>query len=180
MTFDYKGWLNTAEQRLAQLKEQRNAIDEEIAKLESGIKAFAPLVEDSVLHPELGLTDTIRQVFIESGEGAVLAPTGIRDALVRRGLALKQTNPMAAIHQTLARLMDKDFLEEVPYQGQKYYRWTGQMNLSDSVRLAASNLTSSATSIVNALGEANVLHDMHGLDIDAIADPIVKEGKKKK
>jgi sugar-specific transcriptional regulator TrmB len=134
MALDYKEWLKKAEDRLKELKQEREKIEDEISKLENGIKAFSPLVEDSSeARSEPGLTDSIRQLFIESNRSP-LAPTGIRDELMRRGVVLIQNNPLAAIHQTLSRLEDKGFIEPVPYQGKKYYRWSGTVSIGDMMK----------------------------------------------
>ncbi len=133
MALDYKIWLKTAQDRLEELKETRNEINKEIGKLEAGIKAFSPLIEEGPPQPvgtEMGLTEAIRQIFIESNRSP-LAPTGIRDELLRRGFALEQENPLAGIHQILARLVDRHFAEKVRHQGKTYYRWRGTITISD-------------------------------------------------
>ncbi|PYP83892.1 MAG: hypothetical protein DMG65_23575 [Candidatus Angelobacter sp. Gp1-AA117] len=108
MTFDYEGWLKTAEERLETLYEQKAAIEEEINKLEEGIRGFAPLVKRSNVWfgPEAGLTDAIRAI-LKLEPSRCYSATAMRDELLNRGTSLTQKNPMAAIHQTLARLVDR-------------------------------------------------------------------------
>ncbi len=124
MNFDYTAWLTKAEDRLSLLKRQRADLDAEITTLENGIKAFAPLVEEKVFSQGVigeGLTDIIRRMFADNPTTA-FAPTGIRDDLLSRGIILGQTNPLAVIHQILARLKAKDLIEPIEYQGKTYYR----------------------------------------------------------
>src|SRR5260370_21990839 len=120
MKFDYAGWLNTAKNRLAQLKQERTAIDAEISKLEKGIESFSPLLENDepeLTNPEtVGITESVRRLFIENPT-LLLTPTGIRDALLARGIALVQENPMATIHQILARLKEKQLIDPVEHPG---------------------------------------------------------------
>jgi hypothetical protein len=104
MTFDYDSWLDTVRERLETLYQQRAVIDEEIAKLQRGIQGFAPLVGKDVAEPAAGIAESIRSILREEPH-RIYSPTAIRDELLTRGVALKQNNPMAAIHQTLARLV---------------------------------------------------------------------------
>ena len=106
---------------------------------------------------EIGFTESIRQIFIESNRSA-LAPTGIRDELLRRGFLLEQKNPLAAIHQVLARLVERDFAEKITFQGGTYYRWKGMMTIGDlmtnfSERLASPFDSQAYTSYQEALKE---------------------------
>jgi len=121
MAFDYQSWLKAAEGRLLQLRQQRANIDEEIAMLEAGLKGFAPLVEtvSTWEGPDAGLTESIRQIFKENPK--FWSPTEIRDELINRGVKLIQRNPMAAIHQILARLTDKE-IRRVDVAGKAKYQ----------------------------------------------------------
>jgi hypothetical protein len=108
MAFDYQSWIGQAKDRLAQLKQQRAAIDTEISKLERILGEVAPLTEEAMAWagPDASLTESIRQIFKE--DARCWSPTAIRDELLNRGVRLGQQNPMATIHQILARLIDKD------------------------------------------------------------------------
>jgi hypothetical protein len=125
MAFDYTAWLKTAEDRLSLLKRERAVLDEEIAKLETGLRAFAPLSDGASARAKgsvkENLTEAVRRIFVDCPNTA-LAPTGIREDLRLRGFVLDQENPLAVIHQILARLKEKKFIEPVDYQGKTYYR----------------------------------------------------------
>jgi len=102
-TFSYELWIRQAQERLALLYQQQQAINHEIAQLENALPGLVPLT-GQWSGPDGGLTESIRQVLRREPD-RVFAPTEIRDELVKRGLVLQQQNPMAAIHQTLARLL---------------------------------------------------------------------------
>ncbi len=124
MAFDYQAWLTAAEDRLKELKAQRSELDAEIVTLENGLRALAPLVGGNIFSKGVtgaGITETIRKIFTEAPSSA-FAATGIRDDLLARGMILSQENPLAVIHQILARLREKGFVEPVEHQGKTYYR----------------------------------------------------------
>lgn len=109
---DYDGWLKAARDRIEALKSQRVAIDAELAALEQSVSAFETLANSKWTPPDSGLTEAIRNV-LASQSGENLSATQIRDAVSRRGLILNQKNPLAAIHQTLARLVQSGEVEPV-------------------------------------------------------------------
>jgi hypothetical protein len=124
MAFDYKSWLKQAEDRLAYLHQQRYLIDAEIFQLQRGIASFKPLAEDleAWRGMDVGFTQAVRDIVSVFPTNGVAA-TAIRDEMVNRGVKLEQANPLAAIHQTLARLMEKEEIEEIPQAtGKPKYR----------------------------------------------------------
>lgn len=126
MTFDYESWIQQAKDRLEVLYQQREAINEEIANLERGIKGFAPLVKSLWIGPSTGITDSIRQVF-KTDPQRVFSPTEIRNELLKRGVELKQENPMATIHQVLARLREQGDVEPYVTEGRPRYKWAREV-----------------------------------------------------
>jgi len=125
MTFDYEGWLKAAQGRLENLYEQKAAIESEISKLEKAIQGFMPLVKQPSkwFGPAAGLTDGVREVF-KSAPARHFTAIDIRNELVRRGMTLKQKNPMASIHQILSRLVDDGKVEIHTHEpGRNRYRW---------------------------------------------------------
>ena len=126
MSFDYEGWLKGAQDRLETLYQQKTAIESEISLLERGIKGFAPLVNQPTLWygPESGITEAVRAV-LKSDPSRLYSAPEIRDELIRRGVALNQQNPMATIHQVLARLVSKGTAKIYPLEpGRNHYQWS--------------------------------------------------------
>jgi hypothetical protein len=121
---DYTLWLKQAEDRLTYLKQQQEVIAAEIAKLEQGIASFKPLVAEPGAWGgvEVGFTQAVREIIGVHPVYGVTA-TAIRDEMVNRGVKLEQANPLAAIHQVLARLLDRIEIEELPQpEGKPRYR----------------------------------------------------------
>ena len=138
MAFDYEGWLKTAQDRLEALHQQKVAIESEISLLEEGIKGFAPLLNQPTLWygPEAGITDAVRAV-LKAQPAKIFSPTAVRDELLTRGVSLTQQNPMATIHQTLARLVEKGTAKVVPNErGPNHYRWAGDVETSRRTTVA--------------------------------------------
>jgi len=128
MTFDYEAWLKAAQDRLETLYQQKAAIENEISALEHGIRGFAPLVNQPSLWfgPEAGITDAVRAV-LKTDPSRVFTATEVRNELVKRGILLKQQNPMATIHQVLARLVSKGAAEIFTQEpGRNRYKWAGR------------------------------------------------------
>ncbi|HTC95965.1 MAG TPA: hypothetical protein VK699_21160 [Terriglobales bacterium] len=128
MTFDYEAWLKTAQDRLETLYQQKTAIENEISALEHGIKGFAPLVNQPSLWfgPEAGITDAVRAV-LKTDPSRIFTATEVRNELVKRGILLRQQNPMATIHQVLARLVSKGTAKIFTYEpGRNCYKWAGE------------------------------------------------------
>jgi hypothetical protein len=168
-TFDYKSWLKTAVDRLETLKQQRLEIEAEIIKLENGIRAFSPLVEDAVLPPpSSNLTHLVRRVFIEAGPRKYLPATSVRNAIREYGFPLNQDNPLAVIHQIMARLKEKGFLTDDVIEGKRLYCWTGTNDgvpspysaagLSENLLMAAEMTEGRAVS--NPLNLSEVIQQM--------------------
>ena len=110
---DYHGWLKVARDRIEALKAQRAGLESELAALEQSVQAFENLVDGKWTRIDSGLTDAIRGI-LSSQRGAPLSALRIRDELLKRGLPLDQKNPMAAIHQILARLVKRGVAQAIP------------------------------------------------------------------
>ncbi len=125
MTFNYEGWLKAAQGRLENLYQQKTSIEYEISKLEQAIKGFAPLVKNPSkwFGPQTGITDGVRTV-LKSDPNRVFTAIEIRGELAMRGVKLAQKNPMATIHQVLARLVDAGEAAVVTHEpGRNRYKW---------------------------------------------------------
>lgn len=122
MAFDYQSWIGQAQDRLAQLKQQRTAIDTEIVKLERILGEVAPLTEESTAWagPDAGITESMRQLF--RTDARLWSPTAVRDELINRGVAMNQQNPMATIHQVLGRLEKEELIRPVDVAGKTKYQ----------------------------------------------------------
>ena len=110
---DYHGWLKLARDRIEALKTQRAAVDAELAALEQSVQAFENLIDAKRTRIDSGLTDAIRTILSAHGNDPLPAPR-IRDELLHRGFPLDQKNPMAAIHQILARLVKRGEAKAIP------------------------------------------------------------------
>lgn len=121
MPFSYEKWIRQAKDRLELLYRQREQISAEISGLEKGIEGFKPLVKSLWASPDAGLTESIRVVF-RSNPARLFSPVSIRQELMARGFTLQQQNPMAAIHQTLARLSRRQEVKLHLLDGQTRYQ----------------------------------------------------------
>jgi hypothetical protein len=125
MTFDYEAWLKQAQDRLEALYQYKVAIESEISRLEAGIKGFAPLVNQPTLWygPDVGITDAVSAV-LQSQPSRTFTATEIRDELLTRGVSLEQQNPMATIHQVLARLVERGAVIVTTHEAARNrYKW---------------------------------------------------------
>lgn len=124
MTFDYKGWLKAAQDRLELLYRQKSAIEDEIEKLERGIEGFAPLAElpPAWAGPNAGITQTIRDI-LKANPARAFLPTEVRDELLNRGVRLEQDNPMATVHQILARIAKEGTAKPLAQGNRTRYQW---------------------------------------------------------
>jgi hypothetical protein len=129
-TFDYESWIKQAKDRLALLYQQREAIGEEISKLERGIEGFEPLAKSAWMGPQSGITDSVRQI-LSAEPGRIFPPVQIRDALLVNGVKLTQKNAMATIHQVLSRLVEKGVVKVQIIKGKNLYRWIGEDGQDD-------------------------------------------------
>lgn len=124
MAFDYQSWIGQAKARLVQLEQQRTAIDTEISKLKRILGEVTPLTEESTAWegPDAGITESMRQIF--RTDARLWGATAIRDELINRGIAMNQQNPMATIHQVLARLEKEGLIRRVDVAGKAKYQST--------------------------------------------------------
>jgi len=127
--------MKQAKDRLELLYKQREAINNEIASLEHGIEGFAPLVESVRIGPGAGVTESVRQV-LKRERNRVFAATEVRDELLNKGLSLEQKNPMATIHQILARLVNARLVTVHIHDGKNGYRWIGPDGKDDVMKRA--------------------------------------------
>ncbi len=125
MSFDYEGWLKTAQDRLETLYEQKAALESEISALEAGIKGFAPLVNQPALWrgPEVGITEAVSDV-LKSTSSRAFSALEVREELLNRGVSLDQKNPLATIYQVLARLAERGAAIVTTHEaGKNRYKW---------------------------------------------------------
>ena len=123
MTFEYESWLKQAQDRLEDLNQQRTAIEEEIAALERGIEGFTPLVKRPVSSDgdTIGITEAVTRVFTDT-PNKCFSPTQVRDVLAARGdVRLNQQNPLATIHQIIARLAARGVIKASTHDGRALY-----------------------------------------------------------
>jgi hypothetical protein len=124
MKFDYDGFLKTAQARLETLYEQKAIIDKEIQTLTMGVRFFAPFAKqpDRWVNPDIGITEAITEVFKSQPTRLFTAPL-IRDELLSRGIPLKQKNPLATIHQVIARLIQRKKVEPFTDHAKTSFIW---------------------------------------------------------
>jgi hypothetical protein len=125
MTFDYETFVKEAQDRLEKLYEQKVAIEQEIGALEGAIQGFGPLLQKPYrwLGTDTGITEAITAVF-KVDPSRLFSPPEIRDELLRRGVSLEQKNPMATIHQILARLVERGAVMVISTDaGRNHYKW---------------------------------------------------------
>jgi len=125
MTFDYEGWLKTAQDRLEVLYQQKTAIEDEISALEKGIEGFAPLVNQPSLWrgPDVGITEAVTNV-LRANPSRLFSAIDVRNELAASGIPLTQQNPLATIYQVLARLVGRGaVLVSTHEAGKNRYKW---------------------------------------------------------
>lgn len=104
-----KQWLTvleTAQEELVKLMEDKKMIERHINKLQSDIQHLAALCNVTVENPiaQLGLTDAIRYLLLNSKKP--LEPTEIRDWLLKsHGNAANHANLLASVHTIMKRLI---------------------------------------------------------------------------
>jgi hypothetical protein len=132
MTFDYDSWLRAVRDRLEVLYREKVAIEDEISKLERGIEGFVPLAPSAsaIRWPAKGVTEATR-VVLKGDPNGIFSPTQIRDELLGHGVPLRQKNPMATIHQVLARLVQNGEVTVHIFNGKNGYRWIGKEGKDD-------------------------------------------------
>jgi uncharacterized protein (DUF2461 family) len=135
MTFDYETWIKQARNRLELLYQQREAITNEISCLERGLQGFEPLAKAAWIGPAAGVTESIRQILSEAPR-RFFSPTQIRDELLEKGVRMRQKNPLATIHQVLARLVEKGTVTVTIRNGVNCYRWIGEDGRDDVLKPA--------------------------------------------
>lgn len=133
MTFDYEAWIKQARNRLEVLYQQREAITNEISRLECGLEGFEPLAKAAWIGPAAGVTESIRLILRETPR-RLFSPTQIRDELIAKGVRMQQKNPMATIHQVLARLVEKEMVKVTIRNGTNQYRWVGEGGRDDVMK----------------------------------------------
>jgi len=113
---DYKKAYEAARAETDTLMGQRAIIDARLAQLKGTMDALSALMDEPPGHDpstwygaavsllaEVGISDAIRQILSESTTG--LSAPEIKKALARGSFGLEQySNPLAVIHNTLARL----------------------------------------------------------------------------
>ena len=135
MTFDYDAFLESAHARLEALYEQKGSIEREITALQLAIRGFIPLAKDRQrwVDPDVGITQAITTV-MESDTSRLWTAPSVRDELVSRGIALKQKNPLATIHQVLTRLADRGEVRPMTFDERTRYKWATEEELEEFKR----------------------------------------------
>ena len=141
MSSDYwKGVLNTARERLIELRARRDELDAEreevnleIVQVEQVVTNLTPLVAEarqdmprvSMLLGGLSLADACREVLKSTNKH--MTPIEVRDALEASDYDLKQhNNALASIHGVLKRMADSGEVEPVTNDVRgTMYRWKG-------------------------------------------------------
>lgn len=116
------------QRKRAELLEERNAIDNQIAVIEKTVESLIFLGNPESKMPldrrvsEMGLQDAVRSVFRRSFP-IYLLPTDVRDTLASAGLlGSSPKNLLISVHTAISRMRDE--LEEEARQGGKTaYRW---------------------------------------------------------
>jgi hypothetical protein len=134
MKFDYEGWLKTAKERLEELYQQREDVDREITALQRGIEGFSPLVKREVpwRQESVGMTEAVTKVFAEN-PSQLMTPVQVRDVMRATGIELKQENPLANIHQTIARLIARGFVRPYMMDGRTFYRYDPELAKQEQI-----------------------------------------------
>ena len=139
---DGKYWIKvyeTALERLAALRADRDILDaqleelnKEIVRFEKVVSTLSPLASDGTRMATavptvegiaaLGLADACREILKQSPQHRTAR--GVRDSLVASGYNIGQhTNPLASIHGVLKRLAQSGDVEELEAEGKTRYRW---------------------------------------------------------
>jgi hypothetical protein len=136
MKFDYDGFLKTAHARLETLYEQKGAIEKEINALKNGVLFFAAFAKEPTkwIDPGVGITEAITELFKSSDTRCFTAPL-IRDELLKRSIPLKQKNPLATIHQVIARLIQRGLIEVITDGGRSTFVWKPTLDAAREERL---------------------------------------------
>jgi hypothetical protein len=111
VTRDYKTDLTEANAKLAQLLNDRERLNIEIAKLQFRVAALMTLTEDEEVDQKVGmtlggLTDAVLTAF-RSIFPSAMTPIEAKERLRRLGFPIDHyKNPMAAMHTVISRLYD--------------------------------------------------------------------------
>jgi hypothetical protein len=144
---DYKRLLREKEERLIELLDQQEHLENEIAEVKQEIGALAILAGEAKdgrydflarISSELGLVDAIREVLRSIRD--YLTPQDVRDGLERMGYNVgEHSNILASIHTTLRRLAQNNEVQEGSKDGKKAYRlMTPQERLRNRIAMGAS------------------------------------------
>jgi hypothetical protein len=127
----YKQELKKAEQELAKLLEQREALDRRIAKLRQDLGSLAHLAGERGPSPISKLiADTKKQIGLKSSCLEVLraydeplTPVEVAVGIERLGLNYSDSaNLIASVHTTLRRMSEAGEAEESSKEGKKAYK----------------------------------------------------------
>jgi hypothetical protein len=136
MTESFTNAIEDSKARLRELIIQRDQIDVHIEHAKNAIVALAYMLNDpSDTEREIsaaedilgrrGLTEAIRRVLQESAVG--MTPVEVRDTLANSGMnLLEYSNPLAAIHTVLKRLVKARDVKPATTNGNEtVYQWNG-------------------------------------------------------
>jgi hypothetical protein len=112
--YDYQAALQAARQELGQLIQQREVISIRIMQLERTVQGLATLAGQTQIAQQsfrMDLTDAI--VIALRNAAQPMSAVEIRDMLVAMGVQFARfSNPMAALHNALRRLLQKGLIIE--------------------------------------------------------------------
>ena len=130
--------LEEARAELEQLRAFRIELDSCIARLEQTVLGLAALCDEPEDGVPQGLTELCRRMFRATAHD--LSPIAVRNNLERMGFELaRYENPMAVIHTTINRLVERGELTTVlGINSKKTYRWAGNSSVAqEALRKAA-------------------------------------------
>lgn len=133
-SLDYALMFQDLVTRRAHLKIQQQTTEVELVKVAQLLGAMYPLLSEKeqkqyaglmeqIDSESAGLQNAVKLVFATRPEGEVLAPSAVRDELVRMGFDLRgyQANPLSSITTTMKRLVPA-YLETVSIGEAIHYR----------------------------------------------------------
>ncbi len=117
--------LEEAQAELEQLRAFRIELESCIARLEQTVLGLAALWDEPRDAVPRGLTELCRRMFRATDQD--LSPVAVRHNLERMGFELaRYENPMAVIHTTINRLVERGELTKVlDIKSKKTFRWAG-------------------------------------------------------
>lgn len=155
---DYRKAFEAARKEHEQLDQESKRIDARKTHLQQLMVSLSPLLDEDPPEVHTGLMDAIRQTLRAAGDVG-LRPPELHAHLKSIGLELPKSNPLAAIHVTLKRLINSG--EVKPYRDDakvKKYRWVGK---NITVHVPTGTVTLSGVSATGDLGFLTAQSNAH-------------------